>query len=1129
MVRPTQPGAGGVLSYFTRHRTLANLVFIAMIAAGLFTIPNLRAQFFPDVPREEIDVTIRWDQAGSDDVDEAIVQAMGPALMQVEGVVRSTANARPGLGAVSLEFEPGWDMARAMDEVQDVLDGLSELPPDADDPLVQRNQRPDRVTDVIISGAVTPEQLGQYGDEFLRRLYDVGVTRTQIRGYADPQITVEVPSTQLLANDISLAEIAAAIAAEVDTDPAGNVSNGGARVRTGTAKRGPEQIAGIVLRSEPGGGKLRIGDVARVIREAPDRERVYFVGEDPAISIRVDRPEGGDSIAVQRQVEEVAAQMMATLPPGVTVELIRTRAEAISARLSTLLNNALAGLGLVVCLLFLFLNMRTALWVAAGIPAALLAAVALMYAGGLTLNLISLFGLIITLGIVVDDAIVVAEHADHRVRHLGENPFQAAERAANRMAMPVFAASLTTIIAFLGLTVVGGWFGAIVRDIPLTVIAVLVASLVECFLVLPNHMAHALSAQVRERWYDWPSRQVNRGFVWVRERLFKPLMAGVIAARYAVVAGLVLLLAVQAAAFVRGDVNWRFFDGPERSVITANFAMVNGADRSDTLAMMRELQRATEVLAAEYEAEHGTNPVEYVLAEVGGNTGRGLSGVEAKEAELLGGITITLIDPDLRPYSSFAFARELRERVERHPLIEVLVFRGQRTGSGGDAVSVELSGLGTDALKAASLDLQAQLLRYPQVLAVQDNLAYDREELILDLTPRGQALGVTIEGLGQVLRNRLGGIEAATYPLGTRSAAIRVELPEGELTADFLDRTQVRTGEGVYVPLADIVTVESRLGFRTVNRVNGVRVISVSGDITSDDPADAAEVQQALEAEILPQLAARHGVEWVLTGLAEEEDRFLSEAANGLILCLLGIYLVLAWVFGSWTRPLLVMSIVPFGLVGVVYGHMAHDMALSMFTVVGLLGMTGIIINDSIVLIRTIDERAALRGLIPSIIDGAADRLRPVILTTLTTVLGMMPMLYETSRQAQFLKPTVITLIYGLGFGTVIVLLLVPALVAIQHDLARQMAAMRRGVRMRAVRLWFGLLWAAVGVWGALTLGWAIWTGVPTPVLTGFGLGAWPVMPAALMLFVVGVAGLVLLAYGAAALVLLVGQRRAVW
>ncbi len=1102
--------AGGILSYFTRHRTAANLLLVVLIALGLAALPRMRAQFFPDVIIDNVSVSVTWDGAGADDVDAAIVQVLEPGLLAVEGVAETSSRSREGSASITLEFEPGWDMARAADDVQVAVDAVTELPEDADEPEVRRGAWRDRVTDVVITGPVGVDQLGRFADEFVTRLFAEGVTRTSIRGLAAPETIVEVPSTALMRHDVTMAEIAQAIEAEADTDPAGDVTGANARVRTGAAKRSADAIADIVLRSNPDGSALTIGDVATVRVEGIDRERAYFVGDNPAISVRVDRSAKGDAIDIQKKVEGVAADLELTLPGDVRVDLIRTRAEAITGRLDILLDNGLTGLMLVVGLLFLFLNARTAFWVAAGIPVAMLATIALMYAAGLTINMISLFALIITLGIVVDDAIVVGEHADFRSRRLGEDPVTAAENAARRMSAPVFSATITTVIAFFGLTAISGRFGNLIADIPFTVIAVLMASLVECFLILPNHMSHALSHSAKEHWYDLPSRVVNRGFNWMRRHLFRRLMAGVIAARYPVLALALVILVSQLALFVRGDVQWRFFNAPERSSVSGNFAMAEGATRADTLAMMREMRRATEEVATAYEAEFGVNPLDYVVTEVGGSTGRGLSGVDTKDTDLLGSIAIELIDADLRPYSSFQFVARLQETVRQLPLVEVVSFRGWRSGPGGDALDVQFYGADAVTLKAAAEALKTAVAQFPEVSAVEDTLAYDKQELLLDLTPQGAAVGFTVDSLSRVLRNRLNGIEAATYPDGPRTATIRVELPQGELTADFLDRILLRSASGQYLPLADLVTVKRSTGFSTVQRENGLRVVSVTGDISEDDPARAETIMRQLENDILPRIESTHGVAWLLSGLSQQEDEFLTDALVGFGLCMIGIYLTLAWVFSSWTRPIVVLSIIPFGLVGTIYGHALWEVPLSMFTVVGLIGMSGIIINDSIVLVTTIDEYAETRGLIPAIIDGAADRLRPVLLTTLTTVLGLAPLLYESSQQAQFLKPTVITLVYGLGFGMVLVLLVVPALLAVQQDFGAQFRALRRvlasGARARGPAMVLAVaILALIGVYAA-TLGHVIATGALPAALTGLlpALSGMSAMVAALGLFLAG-------------------------
>ena len=1038
--------AGGLFAYFTRHRTAANLVLVVMMALGLAAATQIRSQFFPDIVISAMTVQVGWPGAGAEEVDAAITAALEPALRAVEGVEATTATAREGSVSIRLDFAPGWDMGRASQEVRAAVDGVATLPAGAEDPVIRRAAWRDRVTDVVIHGPVPVDQLGRYADELTQRLFAQGITRTTVQGLADPVLAVEPSEAALVEHGLGLREVAEAIAAGVAARPAGEVAGGAARLRMGEPGREADAIAALPLRAAPDGSVLRVGDVAALRLEGADAGRAYFVAGNPAIAIRVDRDEAGDAIAMQETVARAAEALEATLPEGVRVELIRTRAEEITDRLDILLRNGAFGLVLVVGLLFVFLNACTAFWVAAGIPVAMTAAVAFMYLGGLTINMISLFALLLCLGIVVDDAIVVGEHADARHRDLGEPPAVAAENAARRMAAPVFSAMLTTVLAFFALMAIGGRFGSMIADIPFTVIVVLAASLVECFVILPHHMAGALAGSMREAWYDAPSRAFNRGLAAFRERAFRPFMRAVIFARYPVLAGAVLMLAVASGLFLRGDVGWRFFASPERGSITGNIAMLPGATRSDTLAMVREVERAVEAVGARLEAEHGRHPVVHAISQVGGTSGRGMAADETKEPDQLGSFDVELIDPDLRPYSAQAFIAALEEEVVAHPRLETLSFRSWAAGPGGEALDVKLSGAEARALKAAADDLKARLARFAIVSGLEDTLAYDTDELVLALTPRGAALGLTPEGVGAELSARLTGVEAARFPDGQRTARVRVRLPEAERAGDFLDRAHVRTPGGAWVRLAEVVEVEPQAGFASVRRENGERVVTVTGAVADDDPAAAAALQEALRAEILPDIARDHGVTWRLGGLAEQERDFLSDALLGFVLCLVGIYLVLAWIFASWTRPLVVMAIIPFGLIGTLWGHWVWGLPASMFTVVGLIGMTGIIINNAIVLVTSIDEHAEGRALVPAVVDAACDRLRPILLTSLTTIIGLAPLLYERSQQAEFLKPTVVTLVYGLGLGVLLVLLIVPALVAVQRDAAIARRAMRRAL-----------------------------------------------------------------------------------
>ncbi|MCB1548715.1 MAG: efflux RND transporter permease subunit, partial [Hyphomicrobiaceae bacterium] len=515
-----------------------------------------------------------------------------------------------------------------------------------------------------------------------------------------------------------------------------------------------------------------------------------------------------DAVKMERTVRSIAEAMRGELPAGVDIRLINARAQDITGQLNILLDNGIAGLILVLITLFLFLSARTAIWVAMGIPVSMLAAIAIMYAAGLTINTMSLFALIITLGIVVDDAIVVAEHADYRFRHLGESASLAPVNAVRRMLGPVFSSTATTILAFFALFFIGGAFGQLISDVPFVVSAVLLASLVESFLILPNHMYHALSAGAGERWYDKPSKWFNRGFDHVADRFFTPLIGWIVRLRYLVVSATILLLAFSVSSVLRGDVPWTFFTAPESGSVTGNFALLPGATRDDARRMTKELARAVDVVAKKHEGESGIYPVAHALTQVGGTAAKGVPGQETMDQDTLGSIDIGLVSADQRNFSAQEFVRELQQEIKRPAGIAVLSFRSQGLGgAGGDSLAVNFYGDDSFKLKAAADDLITQLGQYPEVTGLQDSLPYGKNDVVLELTPAGEALGFSTDAIGAELFGRLNGIAAAEFPAGTRTTAIVVKPPEDELTADFLQSTLMRSSSGEYIPLGELVTV----------------------------------------------------------------------------------------------------------------------------------------------------------------------------------------------------------------------------------------------------------------------------------------------------------------------------------
>ncbi len=1048
--RPGDAGKG-FLGYFVSHRTAANLLLVMMLLAGAYAATNIRAQFFPDIVRDTVTVGVAWQGSGSQDVDEGVVTVLEPALLAITGVEEVISTSREGSARIVLTFEDGYDMGQAADDVQAAVDAATTLPDDIEDPTVTRGVFRDRVVDIAISGDVGVDRLAAYADEMIARLFQAGVSQTSVKGIPETIITVQPATEALLRHDLTLTEVADAVTRQVTGVPTGDVDARAQRVRAGEDRRSIPEIGATPIRTLPDGTQLTLRDVAD-IRDAGFQDAVQvFRNGQPSIVVSAERAASGDALEIQALVDGVVADMRSTVPEGVEIVTGRSRAEPIADRLNMLVRNGLSGLVLVLILLFLFLSARTAFWVAAGIPISIAATLGIMYASGQTLNMISMFALIISLGIIVDDAIVVGEHAD-ALRRKGHSPSSAAATAARRMAAPVVSASITTVIAFAGLAAVGGRFGSLIAAIPFVVVAVIIASLVESFLILPAHMKHALSAKNAAPWYDWPSRQFNKGFQWFRDRLFRPFITWIVRLRYVTIAAAISLLMFSISMLVDGTVRWEFFSRPEQGTISANVIMQSGATREDTKAMLDEMNRALLVVNERYGKEYGRKPLDFASATLGDTVGWRFSAGDNKPKDLIGGFQAALIDADERPYSSYKFQADWDDEITVAPNVELFSLRSARAGPGGDAIDVKFTGADAQTLKDASEALKAGLSKVEGVSGLDDSLVYDKVELVLTLTPRGESLGFTTQGLGRELRARLTGIDAAEFARNARQVTVRVEPPKNEIGADYLENAQIRAPNGMIVTLGEIVDVRARQGFASIIRQDGLRVASVTGEI-DDAPGVQAAVYDVMEGALLPAIAAEYGVQYRTAGAAEDERAFLGDAFTGFMLCLAGIYLTLAWVFASWTRPLVVMLVIPFGLIGAMWGHYWMGLSLSMFSVVGLIGMSGIIINDSIVLVTTIDEYAKKRGRIPSIIDGSTDRLRAVVLTTLTTVGGLTPLLFETSRQALFLKPTVVTLAFGLGFGVLLVLLITPSIMAVEHDIRMAFNSLRHLLRLRGKQL----------------------------------------------------------------------------
>jgi multidrug efflux pump subunit AcrB len=1038
-----QGGSGGLIGLFVRHRTAGNLLMVIMLLGGIIALGQLKRQFFPDFGIDVVAVGVVWPGATALDVEANIVASLEPELRVLDNVKRVNSSAAEGAASIAVEFEPGSDMQQALSEVEQAVAQVTTLPDDSERPTVRRIIRYDNITRLVLSGPVEEALLKDWAKLIREELLEQGVDRVTYFGKRDESIEVELQPSLLRQLELTVADVASRIRESAQDIPAGEIIGAiDLQPRAMGLPRNAADVAAIPLLTAAEGRRITIGEVATVTDRFDDRAPIAIRRGQPAIELVVERALSADALAVAAVVDTYLSTVADRLPPQLTLERYDYVAALIEDRIALLLKNGLTGLVLVLGILFLFLNARVAFWVALGIPVAMSAMLFILWVLGMTINMISLFAMLLAIGIVVDDAIVVGEHAVS-LKERGHSPEEAAELAALFMAAPVTSASLTTIAAFLPLLVIGDIIGTIIREVPVVVIIVLIASLIECLLVLPTHMRHALQHMKAE-----PSRfrrAFNNGFGRFRDGPYRRLVATAMDWRYTTLALATAVLILAIGLMAGGRIGFVFFQGPESERLEANLSMAPGTPRETTRAALAEIEAAAERTAAALAPE-----LPDLLVMVVGRLGQGFStvpGLPRASGDNVGGIVVELLPADLRELKAADFAAHWRDAVPAIPGVESFTIRERLGGPPGREVDIRLRGaIPPGELKAAALEVRGLLERLTGVSEIGDDLDYGKEEILVRLTPRGEAMGFTTERLGRQLRDAFEGTIARRFARGDEEVEIRVRYDEGARSDERLERLILRGPTGSAVMLGEVAELAEARGFARINRRDGQREVAITAEL-DEAVIMLAQVQESTD-QAIAEIAERYGIthEWV--GRAEEQRNTFGDLRLGAMIGLALIYIILAWVFASFTRPVAVMAVIPFGFVGTVLGHMVMGFDITILSMVSLLGLSGILVNDSIIMVTTIDQRrAAGEAPIEAIVNGSADRLRAVLLTSLTTIGGLTPLLFERSIQAQFLQPMAVTLVFGLMITTLLVLFVVPALLAVQEDLGRLVARVREMVR----------------------------------------------------------------------------------
>ena len=1038
--------SSGPIALFARHPVAANLLMALMLLFGVWGMSQLSRAVLPEVTLNMIMVSVQWPGASTEDIEANILEAIEPEVRFQDDVTRVDSFAYEGRGELTIRYTVDADVAKALSEVQAAVARITTFPQDIERPVISQVDLTVDVCGIEISGPFSEQTLKLIARRMRDDLLDRGLARVDLKGVRETEIWVELSQESLRQLDMTLGDVARRIENSSLDLPSGSIEAGGVsrQIRSEGLARTVADVGDIEILSRQSGEKLSLRDIARILETAEENAISRSKSGYRSIGLSVRSFRGQDAIEAQEAVQAYLDKIRPSLPPTLRVEQFDVFADQVTQRIDMLTSNGLGGLMLVLGVLFLFLNGRVAFWVAMGIPISIAATLGAMSMVGLTLNMISMFAIIMGLGIIVDDAIVVGEHTEMLHRH-GMNPEQATMEGARRMLAPVMAASLTTVAAFLPTLTLEDTIGQMVSPLAVTIVMVILASLVECFLVLPMHLKHALvrMEESRKRTPGALARRVNeflssfrQGFNHFRDGKFSRISESAFNRRYTTILAVLCAFTLAFSLLISGRVGFEFFASPEPNVVFGNFSLAPGSSRVQTEEMAEEVLRAAREVERQYGGAAGSL-IRYSVAIAGTTEGR--EGEPATRGDHAGAVVIELVPSDTRDIRTVEYIRAWEQEIRPVPGVEkLLIFERTAGGPPGRDIDIRLHGADLGTLKQAALDVREALTTIPGIMAIDDDLPWGKQEIALEVTPEGKAMGFTTSEVARQVRNAYEGAVARRFARDQEEVIVRVRLESQIRAGDSIRELYLRTADGNEVPLTEVVTMRYQVGFSQVHRENGLRQVSVTADVDTSKTTSGI-VLDTFDSRSRDDIAKRYGIVIEYKGKAEEQAAALDDLQIALFMSLALIYIILAWVFSSYTRPLVVMAVIPFGLTGALFGHWVTGFNVNMLSLVALLGLAGVMVNDSIILVTTV-RRAAREGaeFAAAINQATRERLRPVMLTTLTTVGGLTPLLFERSIQADLVQPLAVTLIFGLMFSPFLVLFFVPALLGVGDDVRRR-------------------------------------------------------------------------------------------
>jgi len=1035
-----------------QHHVAANLLMVVLIVGGLIKGPQITQEVFPEIDLDRVLVTVVYPGAGPEEVEEGILLKLEESLTGTDGIKQIKSVASEGVGTLVAEVYPGTDVDAVLQDIRSEVDRITTFPEEAEKPVVSKMLQRREVISLVVYGDVGERTLREQAESLRDELLTLsGITQVDLSGVRPLEIAIEIAPDNLRRYNLTLDQVAARIRAASLDLPAGTLRTEGEQilVRTKEQRYWAAEYADLVVIAAADGTQVRLGDLGSVRDTFEETDEAGRYNGHPAAMLKVYRVGDQKPIAIAETVIAFAKAKQADLPPPIHLATWNDTSEIFASRMQLLQKNAMFGLMLVMVILGLFLEIRLALWVMLGIPISFFGTLFLMPWIGVSINMISLFAFILSLGILVDDAIVVGENI-YEHRQSGKSFLRAAIDGAKEVGTPIVFAILTTVAAFLPLLFVTGMMGKFIRVIPAIVITLLLVSLIESLFVLPSHLAHGrrraesetgvLGAidRNRRRFGSWLLRFINGPYRRALEFNLRH--------RYVSVAAGVAALVVT-FGLVKGEViRFTFMPEVDGDTIIATVQMNRGTPVAETAKVVQAMEAAALATVADFDAKRpATLSVLRGLYALDGATAAqgGPAGGSGNSGSYLGSVAMQLSRSEDRTAKTSDIQRDWQKRLGEFPGVRSLTFQSNLVRMGAN-IDVQLAHDDFDVIERAAERLRSALAEYPGVSDIEDNYARGQRELKLRLSDAGRSLGLTELDLARQVRSAYYGAEALRLQRGRNEVKVVVRYPEndrGELAS--LETMLIRTPNGGEVPLLRAAVIDEGRGFSAINRTDRKRVVNVSARVDST-VSNAQQIITELRGGLLPTLLSDYpGLGYNLEGEAREQGESLASMRSGFLLALVMIFVLLAIPFRSYSQPLLIMAAIPFGMVGAVLGHILMGYTLSLLSLFGLVALAGVVVNDSLLLIdRTNQNRKVGLDAHDSLCEAATRRFRPILLTSLTTFFGLAPMIVETSVQAKFLIPMAISLGFGILFATGITLLLIPAFYLILEDV-RQAIGLR--------------------------------------------------------------------------------------